>query len=68
MLISPFVMAETATVVTKENAIREDCKFYSPVKVNVSFKYEMEVISQQRDWYRVRFRGVEGCIHKSALD
>jgi hypothetical protein len=41
MLISPFVMAETATVVTKENAIRQDCKFYSPVKANVSFKDEM---------------------------
>lgn len=68
MLVSPFVRAETATVVTKENAIRQDCKFYSPVKANVSFKDEMEVISQQGDWYQVRFRGIEGCIHKSALD
>jgi hypothetical protein len=68
MLIAPFVRADTATVVTKENAIREDCKFYSPLKAKVSFKDEMDVISQQGDWYRVRFRGIEGCIHKSALD
>ncbi len=68
MLLSPFVRAETATVVTKENSIREDCRFYSPVKAKVSFQDEMEVISQQGDWYRVRFRGVEGCIHKNALD
>jgi hypothetical protein len=68
MIIAPFVRADTATVVTKENTIRVDCKFYSPPKAKVSFKDEMEVISQQGDWYRVRFRGIEGCIHKSALD
>jgi hypothetical protein len=68
MLVAPFVRAETATVVTKESAIRADCKFYSPVVAKVSFKDEMEVISQQGDWYRVRFHGVQGCIHKNALD
>ncbi len=59
--------AETATVITKENAIRESCRFFSPVKAAVHYNDALEVISREGDWFHVEFRGVQGCIHKSAI-
>jgi len=59
--------AETATVITKQNSIRASCRFFSPVKATVHYNDMLEVISQQGDWYQVRFRGIQGCIHKSAI-
>jgi hypothetical protein len=64
---STSVHAETATVITKENAIRESCRFFSPVKTTVHYNDALEVISREGDWLHVKFRGVEGCIHKSAI-
>ncbi len=58
---------EMVTVVTKENAIRGSCKFYSPVKATVHYGDALEVISQEGDWFQVKFRGAQGCIHKSAI-
>ena len=68
LVATSYIKAETATVVTKENTIREDCKFYSPLKIKVKFNDEMVITSQQGDWYRVKFQGVEGCIHLSAIN
>src|SRR5919109_3748015 len=59
--------AETATVITKENAIRETCRFFAPVKATVHYGDALEVVSQEGDWFQVNFRGVQGCIHKSAI-
>ena len=59
--------AETANVMTKQNAIRESCKFFSPVKAAVRYGDALEVVSQEGDWFHVKFRGVQGCIHKSAI-
>jgi hypothetical protein len=59
---------ETTMVITKENAIRESCRFFSPVKATVRYGDALEVISQEGDWFRVNFRGVQGCIHKSAIE
>ncbi len=59
--------AETATVITKENAIRESCRFFAPVKATVHYGDALEVVSQEGDWFQVNFRGVQGCIHKSAI-
>jgi hypothetical protein len=58
---------EILTVVTKENAIRESCRFFSPVKATVHYGDALEVISQEGDWFQVKFRGAQGCIHKSAI-
>jgi len=58
---------ETVTVVTKENAIRESCRFFSPVKATVHYGDTLEVVSQEGDWFRVKFRSTQGCIHKSAI-
>jgi hypothetical protein len=61
------VRAETVTVITKQNAIRTSCKFFSPVKATVGYDDVLEVVSKEGDWFHVTFKGVEGCIHKSAV-
>ena len=62
------VNAETVTVITKQNAIRESCKFFSPIKATVHYNDVLEVISQSGEWYQVSFRGTQGCIHKTAVE
>ncbi|MBI2485447.1 MAG: hypothetical protein HYW01_00505 [Deltaproteobacteria bacterium] len=64
---STSVRAETVTVITKQNAIRTSCKFFSPVKATVHYNDVLEVVSKEGDWFQVTFKGVQGCIHKSAI-
>jgi hypothetical protein len=66
--ISPEIInAATAKVITRKNAIRENCKFFSPLKSLVQFGNEIELVSKEGDWYRVNFKGISGCIHKTAI-
>lgn len=68
-LISPtLVYAQTLTIITKQNAIRESCRFFSPIKKTVVYNDVLEVTSQQGEWYLVNFKGVQGCINKSAVE
>lgn len=62
------VLADTAKVILKENIIREYCRFYAPVKTKVYYEDVVEVISRDGDWLSVRYDGVEGCMHKSAVE
>ena len=62
------VNAENLTVITKQNALRQSCKFFAPIKATVHYNDVLEVISQSGDWYQVSYRGVQGCIHKSAVE
>lgn len=59
--------AETVRVITKENAVREECRFFAPVKVLVRYGDTLETTGQQGDWFRVQTRGISGCIHKTAI-
>ena len=59
--------ARTVRVVTRENAVREQCRFFAPVKVKVSYGDALEVLSEEGDWFMVKFEEQEGCIHKSAV-
>jgi len=59
--------AETVRIGTKTAAIREACRFLSPIKISAQYNDELTVVTQQGDWYRVRLRGTEGCIHKSSV-
>ena len=65
---SAALYAETVRVITKENTIRQDCRFFSPVSLKVKYGDSMDVTSREVDWYRVRFNGRDGCIHKSAVE
>ncbi len=59
--------AGTVRVVTRENAVREQCRFFAPVKVKVSYGDALEVLSEDGDWFMVKFEEQEGCIHQSAV-
>jgi hypothetical protein len=59
--------AEPATVIVKENAIRESCKFFAPVKAMIHAGNVLEIVSQDGDWFQVKFNNVQGCVHKSVV-
>ena len=59
--------AETVTVITRENTVREDCRFLAPVKTRVNYGDQLDVTSREGDWFRVKFRNAKGCIHKNAV-
>jgi hypothetical protein len=61
------VHGETVRVVTRENAIRSDCRFLAPVRAKVRYDDPLTVAKKEGDWYRVTAKGVSGCIHKSAV-
>ncbi len=72
-MTSAFALAKSAngenlTVMTKQNALRESCKFFAPIKTTVHYNDVLEVISQSGDWYHVSYKGVQGCIHRSAVE
>ena len=60
--------AETLTVITKQNALRESCKFFAPIKATVHYNDVLEVITQNGDWYQVSYKGIQGCIHRSSVE
>jgi hypothetical protein len=60
--------AETLQVTTRENAVRGECRFFAPVKLKVSLGDQLTVKGRKGDWYLVSARGVNGCIHKSAVE
>lgn len=60
--------AETIKVTTRENAVRSDCRFFAPVKLKVSLGDQLTVKGRKGDWYLVSAKGVNGCIHKSAVE
>jgi hypothetical protein len=59
--------AESARVITRENAVRKQCRFFAPVAAKVRYNDPLTLLSRSGDWYKVSFRGVSGCIHKSAV-
>jgi hypothetical protein len=60
--------ADTARVIVKENAIRQQCRFFSPVKVKIRLNDVLTITGKSGDWYKVTFKGVSGCVHKSAIE
>lgn len=68
LFVATAVLAETVTVITKENAIREYSKFFSPVKAYVKYNDRLEVLSTDGDWYKVKFGPSIGYIHKTAVE
>ena len=60
--------AETIQVTTRENAVRSECRFFAPVKLKVVLGDRLTVRGRKGDWYLVSAKGVNGCIHKSAVE
>ena len=67
ILMASVAAAATVYVVTKEDSVREDCRFFSPIKLKVSYGEALEISLQEGDWFRVSARGVQGCIHRMAI-
>ncbi len=62
-----FSKAENVRVLSSVNAIREECRFFSPVKARVNYNDEISIINKKGDWNWVSFLDEEGCIHNSAI-
>jgi hypothetical protein len=62
-----FSKAETVKVLSSVNAIREECRFFSPVKAKVNYNDEVNILKKQGDWNWVSFLDIQGCIHNSAI-
>lgn len=60
--------ADSARVIVRENAIREQCRFFAPVKAKIRYNDLLTILSKSGDWYKVSFKGVKGCVHKSAIE
>lgn len=60
--------AETVQVTTRENAVRNDCRFFAPVKLKVLLGERLTVNGRKGDWLLVSAKGASGCIHKSAVE
>lgn len=60
--------AETVQVTTRENAVRNDCRFFAPVRLKVLLGDRLNVNGRKGDWLQVSAKGVSGCIHKSAVE
>ncbi len=67
-LISTISWAETVTVITKENAIREFPRFFAPVKAIVKYTDALDVITKEGDWFKVKFKNKIGYIHRTAVE
>ncbi len=59
--------AETLRIVTRENALRQECRFFAPVILMVSYGSPLEVVSREGDWIWVKFKNTKGCVHKTAV-
>lgn len=62
-----FARADSVKVLSSVNAIREECRFFSPAIAKVNYDDELNLLDEKGDWYWVDFYGMEGCIHNSAI-
>lgn len=58
---------ETVFVTVKRTSIRKDKQFYAPTVTAAVFRNQLDVLAREKDWVRVRFNGIEGWIHSSAI-
>jgi len=67
LLTASVALAATLKVITQEATIRKDKRFFAPVVARVAYGEEIQELERQGDWLRVRYRGKEGWIHRSAV-
>ncbi len=58
---------ETVSVIVRKTSIRRDRQFYAPTLAEAAFRDQLVVLARDKDWLRVRARGVEGWVHASAV-
>ena len=67
LLIASVALGATVQVITQEATIRKDKRFFAPVVARVAYGEAIQELERQGDWLRVRYKGKEGWIHKSAV-
>ncbi len=67
LAMTALVSAETVVIATRENTLREDCRFLAPAKAKLQVGDQLDVVAREGDWLRVTFRNTAGCIHKNAI-
>ena len=58
---------ETVFVTVKKTSLRQDRQFYAPAVAAAVYRDRLAVLAREKDWVRVRFGGVEGWVHASAI-
>lgn len=66
--LSSLAFAQSVTVITKTNVIRETPRFFGSVKAYVKYGDILDTISTEGDWFRVRFKNITGFIHRTAIE
>jgi hypothetical protein len=56
-LVVSGVLPQTPCGHYQENAVREDCRFFAPVKLMGALGETLQTTGQQGDWYSVQVRG-----------
>ncbi len=67
LMVAGAASAETLRIVTRENALRQECRFFAPVILMVRYGVPVEVVSREGDWIWVKFKNTKGCVHKTAV-
>jgi len=67
LLLAPAAMAAELRVVTEEGLVRKDRRFFAPVVTRVPYGELIRDDSRRGDWFRVRYQGIQGWIHKSQV-
>lgn len=67
LLFPSLAMPETLRIITKENTVRKENRFFSPVLFYVRYGDALEGIGKEGDWHKIRFKGKEGWVHKTAV-
>jgi hypothetical protein len=58
---------QTVSVQTKNNALRQECTFFSPVTQHLQYGTVLEVLAEKGDWLMAKTPEAEGCIHNRAV-
>jgi len=67
-LMASAAFAATVKVITQEAVIRKDKRFFAPAVARAPLGAPLEELGREGDWFRVRYQGKEGWVHKSALE
>jgi hypothetical protein len=57
----------SVAVKVKQTSVRSDHQFFAPTLATARFTEQLEVLGQEQGWYRVRYGGVTGWVHSSAV-
>ena len=67
LLTTVSVQASPVWVAVKKTVIRNDASNLSAVVARLEYQDQLELVSENGDWWQVSYEGKQGWVHKSAL-